>query len=123
MKLNPKEYDLSKCVSNEISRLSLQHPYLEETGELVATNGHILAVIPNVKEEGDSAGWVPIEAIKTSKGESFKANGSCAMADGRSFPRPNATAEGAMAPRYPDWKRIRDGAALEAKPVVTFNAD
>lgn len=117
MKLE-KTLDLSGVVSKEAMRLPLQHPYLMESGELVATNGHILAVIPGVKAEDDTAGVVTLESLKAAKGLDIIANGSLnVVRAGVKFERPT------LERYYPDWVKIRDGAIAEAKPVVSLNAD
>lgn len=59
----------------------------------MATNGRIAAIVPVLAEEGDTAGYLPLDAIKASrKGKQetaqFSANGVCKMADGQEFQRP-----------------------------------
>lgn len=117
MKLD-KTLDLSGVVSRETVRPSLKEPYLMESGELVATNGHILAVLPGIKTDDDTAGVVTIEALKAAKGLDIIANGSLnVVRAGVKYERPS------LERNYPDWAKIRDGAIIAAKPVVSLNAD
>lgn len=125
MKLD-KNLDLSGVVSKESMKFQLQDPYLTPAGELVATNGHILAVIPGVMAENskhepevvDTEGYVTIEAIKAAKGEQIHANGSLEIPKkGVRFERPKDER------RFPDWAKIRDGEAGKVKPIVSLNAD
>jgi hypothetical protein len=123
MKLD-KDLDLSGIVSKDKFRIQLNNPYLTAAGELVATNGHIMAIVPWVMTPGktqadDTEGWVTIEALKAAKGEYIQANGSLnVIKKGIKFERPAKDER-----RFPDWAKTRDGAVAKVKPVVTLNAD
>lgn len=86
---------------------------------LLATNGHIMVVIPVEAEEGDVAGPVPSEAVKqarTAKVDSIVLDKDKVVAGGVIFPRENKG-------KYPDVDQVIKGAASgTSKPDLVLNA-
>ncbi len=86
--------DVRKCM--ESARLDV------ENQRLIATDGHILAIIPAEIDDGDTTGPISVEAIKAarkSKSERIKANGSLVLDNKAEFPREDLG-------QYPDVDRV-----------------
>lgn len=49
------------------NRPSISNPFLDDDGNLIATNGKAMAVIPKMNNADDVPGYVPSEAIKNSR--------------------------------------------------------
>lgn len=64
MKLQPNEKTHLACSRIKDTRFATEHLLLKEDGSLVATNGKILAVIPEASEEEDSPGLIQAEAVQ-----------------------------------------------------------
>ena len=95
-----------------------------ETSRLMATNGHILAVVPVDVEPGDVSGPVSIDAIKAARKTDkrceqyeIKCNGSLELSDGQSFPR-----EGEF-PQYPDVDSVSRQVDKPADFTINLNAE
>jgi hypothetical protein len=96
MKIDTK-YETERLVSKDPTHLHLQNLHYDlQKQRLVVTNGHALAMVPVTPDEGDASGWVSIDALKAARkaagGRSeaeIHANGSLAISDGVTFPRPN----------------------------------
>ena len=105
MKLNNHQIELAAATQKDV-RFYLRAPVLDTTDErepkLVATDGHILAVVPIELDDGDTAGPVYADALKASrktKEGTLLANGSLQIPGGAEFPRPENG-------HFPDWRRI-----------------
>lgn len=94
MKL-PKNCKIELAASKNKIRPSIGAPYLEirESGSRVcATNGAILAVIPVETEEGETSGYLSIDALKAARKTrdehaEIYCNGSLQVKNGATFPR------------------------------------
>lgn len=123
-----------KLTQNEIERAAakgdirpyMNHVHLDAAAQrLVATNGHILAVVPVEVEEGDTAGPIPAEAFPAARkaaGSHFEpamqANGSVVLQNGATMPRPSAADIGP----FPAWEKLVE--RFQPSGVsVTFNAE
>jgi DNA polymerase III sliding clamp (beta) subunit (PCNA family) len=103
-----KSHDLSGIIAKKDSRTYLNAAHLDVDGSrLVATDGHKLVCVPVTIEDGDTSGPVTAEAIKAAikaAGRTGYAaiacNGSLAVANGPSFPRPGDLGE------FPGFDRI-----------------
>lgn len=89
--------------SKDAMRYALNSVFLDkEANRLVASDGHIMAVVPADGCEGDTGGLVPIAAIKearkASKTPQVILNGDARLADGRSFPRGEGD--------FPDYRKL-----------------
>jgi DNA polymerase III sliding clamp (beta) subunit (PCNA family) len=103
----PANSKIEKAVSKDQARPVLTDPALviDESGEtpagyLCATDSYKLVMIPVELEAGDVAGPVPLEAVKAAIKDCHghvHANGSAALPDGRSYPRPNGQFPNALA--------------------------
>jgi hypothetical protein len=69
MKLDPK-YHPERCISTDDDRWNLSAPYLDkERGKIVATEGHMMVVIPATVEEGDVAQHLTDVDLRHARGE------------------------------------------------------
>lgn len=96
-----KDHKIELCASHDECRPHLLHPQLDvENKRLMATDGHRLVILPVELDDGDVSGPVSREAIKAArKGPLAKskaggviainANGSLAIEQGPTFPRPD----------------------------------
>lgn len=114
---------IEKAVAKEGVRTYLNAPYF--TGEgIVATNGHILAYVPVIHDDGEFAGHIPLDAFKHARKaklhdiELNNGNGNCAVA-GVQFPRVDLG-------KYPDWQQIAKAplevANASGATSITFDA-
>jgi DNA polymerase III sliding clamp (beta) subunit (PCNA family) len=88
-----KTQHIETAVSSDELRIGLQN--VQYSGHhLIATDGHILAVVNVEREEGDADGFISPVAFKAARklakrtGPTIKANGKLEMIDGTQFPRP-----------------------------------
>jgi DNA polymerase III sliding clamp (beta) subunit (PCNA family) len=110
-----KSHDISGIIAKKDSRTHLTAAHLDVAGSrLVATDGHKLVCIPVTIEDGDTSGPVTAEAIKAAIkaagrhcDAAIACNGSLAVANGPTFPRPGDLGQ------FPDFDRIipKDGTA------------
>lgn len=123
-----KECQVEKVASKDATRTSLAHPYLQGN-TIIATNGIAMVQIP-VKErsEHDVDGWVTGEALKAARKAASRqtsceisANGSLALSNGQSFPRPN---ESTVKGKWPNCGQVWDPCwAREIKFAVSLSAE
>lgn len=125
MKFN-KHSKIEECVSHDPTRAVLHNVHLDvEAKSLVATNGHMIAIVPVEPEEGDVTGYVTPEALKAAREggkfhePSISCNSSLALPDGRSFPRPKAEDIG----NYPNYKQVIPEADRQVAFTVRLNAE
>lgn len=124
MKL-PKNCKIEKATSTDSTRPAIGEPWLDvEAGKLVATNGRIIAVVPVEIEEGDASGYVTAEALKAARALvgkhlplAIKANGSLALYNGVTFPRPGVDDLG----QFPNWKQVIP--EKQEKPAIRIAFD
>jgi hypothetical protein len=124
MKIN-KNSKVELCKASP-DRCSIEHPYLDATDRenpvVVSTNGRMLVRVPVEIEEGDVSGPITESALKAARKLGNKrdeahihANGSLALDDGSSLPRP-VLGEGV---NFPNWKQV---IPEEGTKVIAFNA-
>ena len=66
MKIPNTKFD--KCADPKGGRPNLREPWLDAAkARLVATNGHVMAVIPVEVDENDVTGHVPMDAVKAAR--------------------------------------------------------
>lgn len=91
----------SATASKSDAREKLRHAYLDtDKARMVATDGHILAIVPVEVDPGDASGYVPTEALTTAKKLlprstetlTLACNSSIAIPNGPSYPRPDESA-------------------------------
>jgi hypothetical protein len=108
MKLNNQQ--IEQAVGKKDVRYYLNEAYLQcddEGMRILATDGHILAVVPVESDEPQTEGFISVEALKAGrKAGSLTANGSLSVPSGASFPRPLTRDDGAPDAKFPDVKRI-----------------
>jgi len=108
-----KKYQLNRIVGKEgESPVVLQH-ILFEKGKLVASNGHVLAVVPVKHEETDIEGYLTAESIKkanSNHGYINPSTDSLGYADGSTDPRPKD------AGNYPSYEMV----IPKEEPVITI---
>lgn len=118
--------EIERAASQGDIRVYMNYVHFDVDGKrIVASNGHILAVVPVEVEEGDTSGPIPAAAFKAARkaagshiDPSMKANGAVILQDGSTLPRPSADDIGP----FPNWQTIMD----RFKPSgisVTFNAE
>lgn len=93
---------IEKAVAKDGVRTYLNAPYF--TGEgIVATNGHILAYVPVIHDNGDIEGHIPLDAFKQArKAKSLEVDHTGSghwLAAGVSFQNPELG-------KYPDWQQV-----------------
>jgi hypothetical protein len=122
-------------VSTDKTRPVLAAPYLEVqdgAGTMIATNGRSMAVIPVEIDPHDVSGWVSIPALvadrklaRKSEPVEIVCNGSCALSDGSTFPRPLATPANApedyIHSRFPNWRQVVPDATKEPKLSILLD--
>lgn len=118
---------LLDCVSSDKTRYSLSEVFVDVDEKLaIATNGHLLVMVPIDPAEGEVSGYVPKDAIL----EAAKQKGSFkgllihqqthTIANGISYPNPFSDADKPVT--FPvDWKRLIPAYANEPC-LVGFNA-
>jgi hypothetical protein len=128
------------CASDDVAREHMSDVYLEidesrgaspaplRKGRLVATSGHTLAIVPVTCDDHDTAGYVPIAALKAAaklakKGDvaSLAVNGSCVLTDGSTMPRGNQDRQ------FPPWRTIVDSISerkvrIGVNPYLLYDA-
>ena len=113
----PKNCKVELSASADVkTRKSICEPYLDlETneagvpvrGQLIATDGRIMAVVPITPNDHDVSGYVSEEVLKASRNVasgkyvSVVCNGTAQIADNHSMPRAGL-AEGT----YPNWRQV-----------------
>lgn len=98
-------------------RQYLRQPHLDvKNKRLVATNGHVMAILNVELDEGDTSGPVPISAIKTARKNlgSILLDGQAKTLDG-TFERPDVG-------KYPDYAKSLPKVP-DREPEITFNAE
>ena len=109
MKLH-KDCLLEKTCASDPTRTAINTPFLdikEGQGNLIATNGKAIAVIPVEIGPDDVQGHIPIDGLKAArksvrgKGGQIEAtaNGAFTLPTGQSFPRPTG-------PTFPNWRQV-----------------
>ena len=94
MHIAPK-YKIEKCVSSDPNRTSMMNIFVTQR-HAIATNGHILAIVPVAFDSGDTEGWLtPAALTQTRKmtpkslGElAISLNGEQVLSDGTKMTRP-----------------------------------
>lgn len=114
----PARYEIDRIVSADTTRPALTHAYLNtDARRLIATDGHVMAVLPVEIGEHDVSGFVSVDAIKAARKSAPKgapveiaAIGALAVKDGPTFPRPG---DGLRFPQYeqvlPSFQRGDEG--------------
>jgi hypothetical protein len=90
-----KKYKLEKAVSTDMLRTN-QHNIHVSKRQAMATNGHILAIVPVHNAKGDTDGWLSPDALKLARKVAPKSvdpitislNGSQVLPDGTQMTRP-----------------------------------
>jgi DNA polymerase III sliding clamp (beta) subunit (PCNA family) len=90
-----KKVKLEKAVSTDILRTN-QHNIHISKRQAMATNGHILAIVPVQSAKGDTDGWLSPDALKLARKVAPKSadpisiglNGSQVLPDGTQMTRP-----------------------------------
>jgi len=103
-----KTKELNLIIDRKKGNDSLHSILLTETNELIATDGHILAILHPELEEGDTPGRLPPEAIKEAKKQAGRhaencvidltSNDKATLQNGATFSRDSSS-------YFPDWKR------------------
>jgi DNA polymerase III sliding clamp (beta) subunit (PCNA family) len=91
-----KRYKLEKAVSKDSSRENLLNVHVTRR-HAVATNGHILAIVPVKSEKDDTPGWLTPDALRLARKMAPKGidnidiilNGQQILPDGTTMARPN----------------------------------
>lgn len=122
MKLN-KKYKIELAAADKSDyRYKLQE--IEFDGErLIATNGHILAIVPVEKGETDTPGGISPDVIKTARSITKKTdtielelNGVAKLSNGVIMPRQSKDGT------YPNWKVISDN-FVSSGHKIAFNVN
>jgi hypothetical protein len=123
-----KNQKIEKCCSTDDTRYVLNNPWTASVGEpdaegyrpakMVATDGRMMVVLPVLLEPGETAGQIPVEAIKQARKErtpKLHANGSVTLPNGVVMPRNHEV-------KLPAYEQV---IPAEDRPVtykVCFNA-
>ena len=94
MHIAPK-YKIEKCVSSDPNRTSMTNIFVTER-HAIATNGHILAIVPVAFDSGDTEGWLTPAALTQTRKMTPKSlgdlaislNGEQVLSDGTKMIRP-----------------------------------
>lgn len=107
------------CANKYDARAYLRVPYLDvERKRLVSTNGHALAIVEVELDDGDTAGHVPIEALKAVRKDKSAVSiylDGAAKVNGTTFPREDLG-------KYPEYSAVLPERP-EREPDITFNAE
>lgn len=127
MKLH-KNIKIESAASKDAARHVIGETYLDITdgkGQLVATDGRILAAVPVEIEPGDVAGYVSAACLKAARklsGRSDTArvglNGVASFADGSTMPR---TVDNANS-QFPNWRQVVAAPYETPAMVIRFDA-
>ena len=124
MKLN-KKCKIEAIASKDSTRHVLMAPFLEVKegkGNLIATNGQGLVVIPVEISESDVSGHIPLTALKESrKGKVAEPILECSekailLQDGASFPRVDLG-------NFPNWRQVIPDQEGKTLRRVALNAE
>jgi hypothetical protein len=108
-----RKYRIEKCVSTDSTRTNMLYVYVTKN-QAMATNGHMLALVPVKSDTGDTEGWLTPAALIQARKITPKAagdvvislNGGQVLIDGTKMVRPTEE----MAPKYdPIVKRAHEG--------------
>ena len=98
---------IEQAVPKKDMRFYLQSAWLDVANRrLLASDGHICAIVPVEIEDGDTTGPVSVEVLKQArkaKSSSIKANDALVLDNGTSYPRPEGVEQGV---KYPDVDKI-----------------
>ena len=118
-------FKIEKAVSGDETRSMLCNPYLDLTDKtkpvLVATDGWQMAVVPVTLDEGDTAGYVSLAAIKEARKKEHRFKDSIFVKDnetidGITMPRPSVDTVGI----FPNWHMVYDSAVKTAKGEISL---
>lgn len=128
MKLH-RDIKIESVASDDATRSSITEPFLEIAdgkGQLIATNGMALAIVPCEVQEGDKSGFVSAESLSNARKATHKrlshveihCNDALAVKDGATFSRPTDETLG----KFPNWKQCVP--PLDRVPTyrIAFNA-
>lgn len=111
---------IEKSAAKKDIRENLNYVYLDRDNDrLLATDGHILAVVPAQCADDDVSGYVSVDAIKAARkankhDATIKANGSLAVVNGPTFDRPDPGLP------FPDIDRVIP--EVTGDPDIALNA-
>jgi len=119
---------IENIVGKNDKRTSVHNVWLDvnaggTTGQLIATNGHMLAVVQCAVNTADVSGYITPEALKAARKarRAITANGALTIKDGAAFPRPTVENYG----EFPNWRAVRPAnlaAAQAGECDISFNA-
>jgi len=124
MKLN-KKIKIEAIASNDQTRHVITAPFLEvenDKGNLIATNGQGLVVVPVELSKNDVSGHVSIQALKASRKEkNLEPSLEClektiALQDGSSLPRIDLG-------EFPNWRQVIPNQEGKTLQRVALNAE
>jgi len=124
MKLN-KKIKIEAIASNDQTRHVITAPFLEVEngkGNLIATNGQGLVIVPVELSKNDVSGHVSIQALKASRKEkNLEPSLECLeetidLQDGSSFPR-------IVLGEFPNWRRVIPDQEGKTLRRVALNAE
>ena len=115
-------YKIDLAANPKENREALRHPYLEGD-QVIATDGHILAVVPIERDNNDTDGPIPSDAFKELKkatgrglvGE-IECSVSIKLVNGLIFDRPEVS-------QYPSWREVVPRENKEVLTTVSFNPE
>jgi len=126
MKL-PKDHITELACSVKQNRPSLEAPYLDITkgvGNVVSTSGHVISVTPVDLGKEDTAGLIPIAALKEARKLAKREDNltlDCSdsakvtLSDGRTFPRADT--------QFPNWRMVIPAEDSEVAASICINAE
>ena len=90
------KYKIEKCVSSDPNRTTMTNIFVTKR-HAMATNGHILAIVPVAFDSGDTEGWLTPAALTQTRKMTPKSlgdlaislNGEQVLSDGTKIIRPN----------------------------------
>ena len=93
-----KRFKVTKVVSSDTTRQSMTNPWLEN-GRVVATEGHMIAIVPIEASADDVDGVIPSAALTAARGIDINCSSASAVTVGeRTFIRPGLAT--------PPWKQV-----------------
>lgn len=111
MKLH-RDIKIESVASDDVTRSAITEPYLEINdgkGQIVATDGSALAIVPCEVQAGDESGFVSAESLSNARKATpkrlshveIRCNVALAVKDGATFSRPTEETLG----KFPNWRQ------------------
>ena len=117
-----KKYKPELIVSEDSTLPNIGHPHLDRNKQkVIATNGHMMIILPVQCADADTSGAVPKDALKVARKEARKSsnvllelNGAAKATNGQTFPRPDLS--------FPPYEQLIPNFGNAKTHTFAFNA-